>query len=81
MSRLSVRQIDIARAVGGARAAGLRVNRVEIDGAKITLITDNAPINSGPEAAATLPTALNPDQIARDSWADFNDQIANEVHR
>lgn len=36
----SPRQIEIARAVRGAVAGGLRVTRVEVDGPKIVLITE-----------------------------------------
>lgn len=40
MTRQAPRQIDIARAVRGAAAAGLRVVKIEVDGPKITLVTE-----------------------------------------
>ena len=41
--RQSIRQADISRAVKGAQAAGLKVDRVEIEGGKIVLYSGEHP--------------------------------------
>src|SRR5665647_2487522 len=48
--RRGPRQIDIVRAIRGAEAGGLRVTRIEIDGARVTLFTESAssPAARGP---------------------------------
>jgi hypothetical protein len=38
--RVPLRQADIARALRGAKASGVAVTRVEIEGSKIVLVTD-----------------------------------------
>lgn len=45
----AVRKADIERAVKGAQAAGLRVCRIEFEGARFAIITDEAgPSESNP---------------------------------
>jgi hypothetical protein len=48
--RRGPRQIDIVRAIRGAEAGGLRVTRIEIDGARAALFTESArpPAARGP---------------------------------
>jgi hypothetical protein len=59
----SPRQIDIARAVRGAAAAGLRVVKIEVDGPKLTLVTE----------PLTLPEPAKPAQTqAPTGWDDYH---------
>lgn len=53
--RPTLRQLDITRAVRAAMTAGLQVDRIEIEGGKLTLFTSSA----------------MPPPKESDAWADF----------
>jgi hypothetical protein len=65
MSRAATpRQIDIVRAVRSAAAAGLRVVKIEVEGPKITVVTE--PLPALPDAAQAAQTQ------ASTGWEDFH---------
>jgi len=50
MTRAPFRQIDITRAVRGARAAGVEVSGIKIDGGQIVILTGAIPAGSALDA-------------------------------